>query len=188
MSDTERTISLPLRVKVDLRRLDFNGPVQAIGEAATAASSELLGWMVRAVERRGTGEDYPRTLMDLEKWFAGEEGCREYLFALRWPEGFVCPRCGERSAWAMSRGLGLSVLDGSAISQVAFSKRVYSANSGVARSTDSEVPGNHHAPSGTTHEENGPCLRIVTRQKRGLNSAHLLTRIRHLYPTLRCNA
>jgi len=53
------------------------------------------------------GEDYPRTLMDLEKRFASEQGCREYLFALRWPEGFVCPRCGERSAWAMSRGLWL---------------------------------------------------------------------------------
>src|SRR3972149_3004679 len=53
------------------------------------------------------GEDYPRTLMDLEKRFASEEGCCEYLFALRWPQGFVCPRCGERSAWAMSRGLWL---------------------------------------------------------------------------------
>jgi transposase-like protein len=53
------------------------------------------------------GEDYPRTLMDMEKRFASEEACREYVFALRWPEGFVCPRCGVRSAWAMSRGLWL---------------------------------------------------------------------------------
>jgi hypothetical protein len=51
-SDTGLTVSLPLRVKVDLRGLDFKGLVQAIGEAATAACSELLGWMVRAVERR----------------------------------------------------------------------------------------------------------------------------------------
>ena len=53
------------------------------------------------------GEDYPRTLMDLEKRFSGEEACREYLFVLRWPEGFVCPRCAGRSAWPMSRGLWL---------------------------------------------------------------------------------
>jgi transposase-like protein len=53
------------------------------------------------------GEDYPRTLMDLEKRFSSEEACREYLFALRWPEGFVCPRCRGRSAWPMSRGLWL---------------------------------------------------------------------------------
>ena len=52
-------------------------------------------------------EAYPRTLMDMEKRFGSEEACREYLFALRWPEGFVCPGCGERSAWAMSRGLWL---------------------------------------------------------------------------------
>ena len=53
------------------------------------------------------GEDYPRTLMDLEKRFSSEEACGEYLFAIRWPEGFVCPRCGGRSAWTMSRGLWL---------------------------------------------------------------------------------
>jgi transposase-like protein len=53
------------------------------------------------------GETYPRTLMELEKRFSSEEACRDYLFALRWPEGFVCPRCGGRSAWAMSRGLWL---------------------------------------------------------------------------------
>lgn len=52
-------------------------------------------------------EDYPRTLMDLEKRFATEQACREYLFGLRWPDGFKCPGCGGRSAWAMSRGLWL---------------------------------------------------------------------------------
>ena len=52
MSDTELTVSLPLQVKVDLRGLDFKGLVQAIGKAADAACSELLGQMVRAVERR----------------------------------------------------------------------------------------------------------------------------------------
>ncbi len=51
--ETELTVSLPWRVTVDLRGLDFKGLVQAIGEAAAAASSELLGWMVRAIERRG---------------------------------------------------------------------------------------------------------------------------------------
>src|SRR3972149_1737078 len=53
------------------------------------------------------GEDYPRTLRDREKRFPSEEGCCESLFALRWPQGFVCPRCGGRSAGAMGRGLWL---------------------------------------------------------------------------------
>jgi transposase-like protein len=52
-------------------------------------------------------EDDPHTVLDLEKRFADEEACRGYLFALRWPEGFVCPRCGQRRAWPMGRGLWL---------------------------------------------------------------------------------
>jgi transposase-like protein len=52
-------------------------------------------------------EDYPRTLMELEKRFSTDQACREYLFALRWPHGFVCPRCGGQAAWAMTRGLWL---------------------------------------------------------------------------------
>ena len=39
-------------------------------------------------------EDYPRTLLELEQRFSDEAKCREYLFALRWPQGFVCPVCG----------------------------------------------------------------------------------------------
>jgi transposase-like protein len=52
-------------------------------------------------------EDYPHTLSELEQRFASEEACRAYLAALRWPEGFVCPGCGGRRAWAMERGLWL---------------------------------------------------------------------------------
>ncbi len=50
-------------------------------------------------------EDYPRTLQEFEDRFATEEACREYLVGLRWPDGFVCPRCGGRAAWGTARGL-----------------------------------------------------------------------------------
>src|SRR5665647_2170352 len=50
-------------------------------------------------------EDYPRTIMEFEQCFATEEACRGYLFQLRWPEGFCCPRCGHRQAWATKRRL-----------------------------------------------------------------------------------
>lgn len=50
-------------------------------------------------------EDYPRTVMEFERRFASEEACREYLFKLRWPEGFRCPRCGGPRAWRTTRGL-----------------------------------------------------------------------------------
>jgi hypothetical protein len=45
--------------------------------------------------------------MELERRFSTDEACREYLFSLRWPEGFVCPRCQGKTAWQMSRGLWL---------------------------------------------------------------------------------
>jgi transposase-like protein len=39
-------------------------------------------------------EDYPRTLLELERRFSNDLACRTYLFGLRWPEGFACPTCG----------------------------------------------------------------------------------------------
>jgi hypothetical protein len=44
-------------------------------------------------------EDYPRTIAELEARFSTEEACRNYLFALRWPNGFHCPRCDNTKAW-----------------------------------------------------------------------------------------
>ena len=52
-------------------------------------------------------EDYPHTLLDMERRFANDEACRAYLFSLRWSEGFVCPRCSGQHAWPMERGLWL---------------------------------------------------------------------------------
>jgi transposase-like protein len=52
-------------------------------------------------------EDYPRTQLEMERRFSSDEHCRTYLFALRWPKGFVCPRCNGKKAWPMSRGLWL---------------------------------------------------------------------------------
>jgi transposase-like protein/ribosomal protein L37AE/L43A len=46
-------------------------------------------------------EDYPRTLAEFEARFRSEQACREYLFQLRWPEGFRCPRCGAAKAWPL---------------------------------------------------------------------------------------
>jgi len=48
-------------------------------------------------------EDFPRTLAELEERFATEEACREYLYQLRWPNGFCCPRCQRQKAWRNGR-------------------------------------------------------------------------------------
>src|ERR1700684_4381965 len=50
-------------------------------------------------------KDYPRNLQQFEARFSTEEGCREYLVQLRWPEGFRCPRCGCGKAWAVGATL-----------------------------------------------------------------------------------
>jgi len=44
-------------------------------------------------------EDYPKNLQDFEKRFSTETACREYLLGLRWPNGFVCPRCEGQKGW-----------------------------------------------------------------------------------------
>jgi transposase-like protein len=50
-------------------------------------------------------EDYPRTLLELERRFSDESACRAYLSALRWPEGFVCPSCQGRQSVEIRRHL-----------------------------------------------------------------------------------
>jgi len=50
-------------------------------------------------------EDYPRTLLELERRFGSEEACRQYLAALRWPDGWSCPRCAGRRHRSVRRGL-----------------------------------------------------------------------------------
>lgn len=41
--------------------------------------------------------------MDFQTRFATEDDCRAYLFDCRWPNGFVCPGCGGRSAGQATR-------------------------------------------------------------------------------------
>src|SRR5450830_934946 len=49
--------------------------------------------------------EYPMTLEEFEKKFNTEESCRDYLFALRWPNGFECPKCGNNKAWPIGNVL-----------------------------------------------------------------------------------
>lgn len=44
-------------------------------------------------------EEFPRSLMEFDRQFAAEQACRDYLFRLRWPEGFRCPRCSASRYW-----------------------------------------------------------------------------------------
>src|SRR5659263_764909 len=48
--------------------------------------------------------EYPMNLTEFEKEFSTEEQCREYLFKLRWENGYMCPRCNCDKAWQISEG------------------------------------------------------------------------------------
>ena len=49
--------------------------------------------------------DYPETILAFRDWFVSEDACRDYVAQLRWPHGFVCPRCQGLKYWRMKRGL-----------------------------------------------------------------------------------
>lgn len=50
--------------------------------------------------------DYPRTFKEFIARFDTEDACRAYLEAIRWRDGFVCPRCGVLGDfWRMNDGL-----------------------------------------------------------------------------------
>jgi len=60
----------------------------------------------RDATRLRAGVDYPRDLSQFDRFFPDEDACLRYLEGLRWPEGFVCPKCQQPGdVWRMKRGL-----------------------------------------------------------------------------------
>jgi transposase-like protein len=54
--------------------------------------------------RPRAGLQYPRSVGEFQSWFTTESACLDYLEWLRWPNGFVCPRCGGLGGWAIADG------------------------------------------------------------------------------------
>jgi len=44
----------------------------------------------------------PQSLLEFHRLFATEEQCADYLYSIRWPEGFICPRCGSSRGYAIT--------------------------------------------------------------------------------------
>jgi transposase-like protein len=56
--------------------------------------------------RLRAGKDYPGDLSAFDRFFPDDAACTRYLEALRWPRGFLCPRCGAQGEpWRMGDGL-----------------------------------------------------------------------------------
>ena len=49
-------------------------------------------------------EDFPENELEFDRRFNKEQACLDYLFQLRWPDGFDCPRCGHTEAWKSTQG------------------------------------------------------------------------------------
>lgn len=45
---------------------------------------------------------FPRSILEFQARFGDEPSYLAYLFACRWPEGFVCPRCQGHKGWPLS--------------------------------------------------------------------------------------
>src|SRR5262245_20319199 len=43
----------------------------------------------------------PKPLRQVQSDFATEKACQDYLAACRWPDGFICPRCGYERAYEL---------------------------------------------------------------------------------------
>lgn len=51
------------------------------------------------------GEDCPRTYQEFLEWFSDELACRRYIVRCRWPNGFECAQCGNKTQpWTTARG------------------------------------------------------------------------------------
>ena len=49
---------------------------------------------------------FPKTIFEFQQWFPNEESCLNFLIQSRWPDGFVCPRCGHKDYyWIPTRKL-----------------------------------------------------------------------------------
>ena len=52
-------------------------------------------------------EDFPKNEIEFDKRFSDPNACYEYLFKQKWPNGFVCKKCGNTKYWVSARNLYL---------------------------------------------------------------------------------
>ena len=48
---------------------------------------------------------FPDNLLDFQTMFYTEKQCREHLFKIKYPDGFVCPNCNNNEYWLTDRSL-----------------------------------------------------------------------------------
>ena len=87
-------------------------------------------------------EEYPANLFEFEAIFPSDEACREYLFKLRFSNGFKCPRCGCEKCWKKNfRAMGVTAVGSVAIARKALALLALPVltNNGMIRSVDTPL-------------------------------------------------
>ena len=52
-------------------------------------------------------EDFPECEIHFDQRFSNETACYQYLFQMKWPDGFCCARCGHSAYWISAKHLVL---------------------------------------------------------------------------------
>lgn len=58
-----------------------------------------------------TYPDPPKSIIEFSRIFATEEACADYLFNLRYPDGYACFKCGSVRAWRVKERVGTMVCE-----------------------------------------------------------------------------
>ena len=73
---------------------------RVVSEVFKISANQLCGFWVWAERSLGVPRlAFPKTLHEFQSMFAAEAACQKYLAECRWPDGFICPRCGNRSSY-----------------------------------------------------------------------------------------
>ncbi len=58
-----------------------------------------------------TYPDPPKNIIEFSRHFATEEACADYLFNLRYPNGYACFKCGSVRAWRVAEKPGMMICE-----------------------------------------------------------------------------
>lgn len=53
----------------------------------------------------------PKSLIEFSHRFATDEACADYLFSMRYPNGYVCPNCNSGRAWHVAEKAGMMICE-----------------------------------------------------------------------------
>lgn len=53
----------------------------------------------------------PKSIIEFSRRFATEDACADYLLRLRYPNGYICHKCGSVRAWSVKEKPGMMICD-----------------------------------------------------------------------------